>query len=283
MLIAGKTLGTNGAFGNNVQVAVLDWSAYLQKRDIQHDDDGDITTVNLGGIHEEFVDARDGDLENLRVLIEGTDTGHPGLELIFDENMPYEYSADFGTAVLGVIGANWNPAAPLPGTAGYPPNLTTRLNNNVGVLGLAPDATLIFFPLATVNAPDREQDAWLNAIETLNPGDVICAAYAPVATNPDQPNLNYWLDTAVYLQLARNKSICTVIRAGNTGINLSELEFPLGDQFAIVATAVTPGSIEQDFPNSTGFKRYCDSLESSSFAQATPPVDSLDCKRFGLG
>ena len=41
----------NGAFGNGVKIAVLDWSAHLQQRAIV-DEFG--ATVNLGGIHEEF-------------------------------------------------------------------------------------------------------------------------------------------------------------------------------------------------------------------------------------
>lgn len=279
-LWADDGVGTNGSFGNGVQVAVLDWSAHLQQRSIV-DEFG--STVNLGGIHEEFVQGAGGpNPGTLRVLLEGTATGHTPLTLLFDENLPFGYSADHGTAVLGVIGANWSTTSPLPGTAAYPPTLTQRLTGiaaatpNVGVLGLAPDATLLFFPLATSSAPDREQDAWLNAIETLDAGDVICAAYRPVAISPTRPNLNYWPDTALFIQLANNKSICTVLRAGDQGIDLAALELPNEDQNAIVATAVTPGSIvagtlgpptSQGAP--TGYKRFCDSVRSSNFSAGT--------------
>ena len=285
--------GTNGAFGNGVTVAVLDWSAHLQQRTI-FDEFG--VAVNLGGIHEEFranglatntLDANGNTVATAStVILEGTATGHTPLTLLFDENLPYRYSADHGTAVLGVIGANWSTASPLPGAAGYPPTLATRLGTggvpNVGVLGLAPDATLMFFPLSTVTAPDREQTAWLHAIETLNVGDVICAAYEPVSVLATQPNLNYWPDTATYIQLANNLSICTVIRAGNNGVDLSALELPNGDQNVIVATAITPGTVNNNTstptnvaavpgpPNAplspTGYKRYCDSINASCFS-----------------
>jgi hypothetical protein len=279
--------GTNGAFGNGVTVAVLDWSAHLQQRTIV-DEFG--TAVNLGGIHEEFranglatntVDANGNTVATAStVILEGTATGHTPLTLFFDENLPFRYSADHGTAVLGVIGANWSPASPLPGAAGYPPTLTTRLTGNVGVLGLAPDATLMFFPLATVTAPDREQTAWLNAIESLNVGDVICAAYEPVSVTATEPNLNYWPDTAAFIQLANNLAICTVIRAGHNGIDLTTLELPNGDQNAIVATAITPGTSHLFTPTNvpaipgppnaplspTGYKRYCDGTNASNFS-----------------
>ena len=288
-LWADDGVGTNGSFGNNVQVAVLDWSAHLQQRSIV-DEFG--STVNLGGIHEEFranglatntTDVNGNTIPTAStVILEGTATGHNPLTLLFDENLPFGYSADHGTAVLGVIGANWSTTSPLPGAPAYPPTLTQRLTGiagitpNVGTLGLAPDATLFFFPLATATAPDREQDAWLNAIETLDAGDIICAAYRPVAISGTQPNLNYWPDTALYLQLANNKSIVTVLRAGDQGIDLAGLEFPNGDQNAIVATAVTPGSSSTGTlgppfnPGApVGYKRFCTSTQGSNFTAGT--------------
>jgi hypothetical protein len=133
-----------------VKIAVLDWSAHLQQRAIV-DEFG--ATVNLGGIHEEFranggivntpADAN-GNVEALAstVMLEGPATGHNLLSLNFDEILPFGYSADHGTAVLGVIGANWSTTSPLPGSALYPPTLLTRLTGvagatpNVGVLGI---------------------------------------------------------------------------------------------------------------------------------------------------
>jgi len=232
-------VGVNGAFGNGVQVAVLDWSAFVQQRSIV-DEFG--VTVNLGGFHEEFLTAAGA----LRVQVEGTATGHTPQILLFDENLPFGYSADHGTAVLGVIGANWSTNAPTPGVTGI--TMAQRLTGagfatpNVGVLGIVPDATLFFFPLATTSSPDREEQAWFNAIETMNAGDVICAAYRPVAIAIDRPNINFWEDTAVYIEIANNLGIITVLRSGEGGIDINELELPEGitDQNAIVATSVTP-------------------------------------------
>jgi len=298
----------NGAFGNGVKIAVLDWSAHLQQRAIL-DEFG--ATVNLGGIHEEFranglatntLDALGNTVPTAStVMLEGPATGHNVLSLNFDENLPFGYSADHGTAVLGVIGANWSTTSPLPGAAAYPPTLTTRLTGiagvtpNVGVLGMAPDATLMFFPLSTETAPDREEQAWFNAIESLDAGDVICAAYQLVAVDAPRPNLNYWEDTASYLQLANGLGICSVIKAGDQGLDLAGIALPNGDQNVIVATAVTPGTstasavpsppaAQSNTANPPTAKRYCDSVRASNFCLTSPQTYSaVSASGWGMG
>ncbi len=259
-------VGTNGAFGAGVKVAVLDWSAHLQQRTNN-------AGINLGGIHEEFLDAN-GDL---RVTLEGEATGHPELILEFDENLPFRLSADHGTAVLGVIGANWGPASAVGVPIGNSATPGTRMFGNVGILGLAPDADLYFFPLATIDEPDREPQAWFNTLETLDAGDVISAGYQPVAVTNTSPNLNYWEDTNMWLGMANTLGIITVIKAGDLGLDMSELEFPDsgGDQNAIVATSVSPG---------TPFKRYADSVRgSNAYFGTAQDYAVVTASGFGIG
>ena len=259
-------VGTNGAFGAGVKVAVLDWSAHLQQRTNN-------AGLNLGGIHEEFLDAN-GDL---RVTLEGEATGHQELILEFDDNLPFRLSADHGTAVLGVIGANWGPASAPGVPIGDTATPGTRMFGNVGILGLAPDADLYFFPLATVDEPDREPQAWFNTIETLDAGDIISAGYQPVAVTSASPNLNYWEDTNMWLGMANTLGIITVIKAGDQGLDMSELEFPDsgGDQNAIVATAVSPG---------TPFKRYADSIRgSNAYLSSVQDYAVVTASGFGIG
>ena len=280
-------VGTNGAFGNGVKVAVLDWSAHLQGRAIV-DEFG--TTVNLGGIHEEFlanglatttVDANGNVIAMAStVTLEGTATGHSPVTLLFDENMAFGYSADHGTAVLGTIGANWSTASPLPGAATYPPTLATRFTGpagvtpNIGTIGLAPDADLYFFPLATNTVADRQDQAWFNAMETMDAGDVICAAYRPVAITAALPNLCYWPDTATYMQLANNLGLCTVVRAGDQGVDLAALTRPDGDQNTMVATAVSPGA---------PLKRLANATRSSNFSTTANDATNTTASAFGMG
>ena len=200
--------------------------------------------------------------------------------LLFDENMQFGYSADHGTAVLGVIGANWSTTSPLPGAATFPPNLTIRQNGaagvtpNIGVVGLAPDADLYFFPLATSTVADRQDQAWFNAAETLDAGDVICAAYRPVAISDNEPNLNYWPDTSAFMQLANSLGICTVIRAGDRGVDMASLTLPEGDQNVMVATAVTPG---------LPYKRLADGTRASNYTTTAADYASASASGFGLG
>ncbi len=282
--VGGNGQPTSGAYGNGVKVAVLDWSAYVQQRAIVSPGPdnipgtGDDVIVNLGGIHEEFL--ANGVPGTSTVTLEGLATGHNPVTLLFDENMQYGYSADHGTAVLGVIGANWSTNSPLPGAATYPPNLPIRRNGaggitpNIGVMGLAPDADLYFFPLATNTVADRQDQAWFNAIETMDAGDVICAAYRPVSISDGLPNLNYWPDTSAYLTLANGLGICTVIRAGDRGVDLNAIALPDGDQNTMVATAVTPGA---------PFKRLANGTQASNFTTGTADYASATASGFGLG
>jgi hypothetical protein len=244
-------LGINGAFGNNVKVAVLDWSAHVQEA--QND-----VGLDLGGIHAELT----------HVKLEGRDTPHDPVELIFDENLTnnwFPFSADHGTGILGIIGAQWGPNS-APGV-----DLETRLDNNIGVLGMVPDAEIYFFPLATIDDPvnltdgtgGRIEDAWLHAIGTLDPGDIICAGYRPVVVSLERPNLNYWDDSNMYLGFANDAGICTVIQAGygasdtSGGVDLGLIDPEDGDQGAIVATSVSPGN---------PWKRMADGEHSSNYS-----------------
>jgi hypothetical protein len=244
----------NGAFGNNVKVAVLDWSAHLQA---PTNDVG----VDMGGIHAELT----------HVILEGEDTGHDPLNLIFDENLTdqwYPFSADHGTGVLGIIGAQWGP------NSGPGASLETRLANNVGVLGMVPDAELYFFPLATVQDPTgRQETAWIHAMATLGAGDVLCAAYRPVVSNETWPNLNYLDDMNNYLEIANNLGICTVIAAGNQGVDLGSIDPDGGDQGAIVATAVSPG---------LPYKRWCTGSSASNYSTSSS-YEVVTASGWGMG
>lgn len=246
--------GINGAYGNNVKVAVLDWSAHLQANTNE-------VGIDMGGIHAELT----------HVILEGEDTGHENLELIFDENLEgiwAPYSADHGTGVLGIIGAQWGPDS-APGA-----DLATRMENNIGVLGMVPDAELYFFPLASVeNQTGRQETAWIHAMSTLGPGDVICAAYRPVIQNEDLPNLNYLDDINGYLELANNLGISSIIAAGDNGVDLGSIEPNGGDQGALVATSVSPGA---------PYKRWATGRNGSNYT-TVEAYENVTASFWGMG
>jgi hypothetical protein len=246
----------NCAFGNNVKVAVLDWSAYLQEQT-------NTVGLNIGGKHAELS----------HVILEGEDTGHDAIDLVFDENLGqpdqlpnwFPFTADHGTAMLGIIGAQWGPDS-APGV-----DISTRLAKNIGVLGLVPDADLYFFPLASTDeATGREATAWLHALGTLGVGDVLCAGYRPIIVDLGRPNINYWDDTNGYLELANNLGISTIIQAGfgpgdtSGGVDLGGLEPSGGDQGAIVATAVSPSNTRKRMATGERSSNYSTTQDYSS-------------------
>jgi len=240
--------GTNGAYGMDVRVAVIDYSAYLAPNNT----------------HE--------DLEH--VLVEGPATGNDPLTLVFDETLDFRRSADHGTAVLGVIGASWGPNS-APGVS-----VENRLEGNVGVLGMAPDAELSFFPLKSEEQGGRLRDPWENAMYYLEQGDIICAAYIPYGISDGNPNLNFDPIVNDLMGIATDLGICVVIRAGDgtnstTGsVDLLGLLDPDNDQNTIVASAVTPGD---------PYKRWADSRRASNYTGAGQSMTDLCVSGWGTG
>lgn len=237
--------GVNGAYGNNVKVAVIDWSAH----------------VAPGNMHE--------DLEH--VILEGIETGHDPLTLVFDETENFQRSADHGSAVLGVIGASWGP------NSGPGVSAANRLAGNIGAIGMAPDAELYFFPLKSQEHGGRLRDAWENAMSTLEQGDIICAAYRGYGINAVTPNLNFDPIVNDLMQVATDLGICVVIRAGDGDPGVAAVDL-LGmvftDQNAIVATAVTPG---------TPYKRWADSVRGSNYTGGAQSMTDVAVSGWGTG
>ena len=118
-------------------------------------------------------------------------------------------------------------------------------DNGFGVTGLSHDATVTFYPTRAVPVPGagpvtRVDDAFLNAISALGPGDVMLVAMKPNA--PDGFALND-SEISTYIQNAAQSDIHVVLPAGDNGTGLSEdlADVPGIENMSIVAGAV-PGS-----------------------------------------
>ena len=96
-----------------------------------------------GAIHEDLT----------HIKLEGRDTPHPNIRMLFDEALTRPQR---GTGILGLISA---------------------AENGFGVTGVAPEADTYFFPLVDADLGFREVTAWLNAIDTLQFGDILLATY----------------------------------------------------------------------------------------------------------
>ena len=96
-----------------------------------------------GAIHEDLT----------HIKLEGRDTPHPNIRMLFDEEVTRPQR---GTGILGLISA---------------------AENGFGVTGVAPEADTYFFPLVDADLGFREVTAWLNAIDTLQFGDILLATY----------------------------------------------------------------------------------------------------------
>ena len=229
--------GPNGTYGAGVKVVVFDYAADIQTYAVTHNG---VTTI-YGSVHEE--------LGNIK--LEGDDTGHDEVLMYFDPTAPFTYSRHHGSAVLGILGADWNPDDP---------------DSNAGIRGLVPEADISFFPLVgavidekgVVHGEGRSATAWIHGMLTLQPGDVIVAAYNPQGgQGGGLNNLDYNAFSHDQITIATALGISVVIGAGMTGNNLLDFDTPSGtDSGAIVVGAVSPG---------LPYKRYANGRRGSNF------------------
>lgn len=147
------------------------------------------------------------DHEDLNVISE------PGQTLIM---IPDVTEPDHATACLGIINGQ---------------------DNGFGVVGIAPDVQAYFFPLTSVEEGPRHFAAFVNCIDTLDPGDVISCSFGPGAP---YYNLNNEPLSWTLLRMATDLGITACVSAGNDCQNLDDVT-NLGESGAIVVGACTPG------------------------------------------
>ncbi len=168
-------------------------------------------TVNVAVIEWAYYEGH----EDLDVIKE------PGQTLILLPADPFGGGGtepNHGTASLGVIGAR-------------------ETDPPTGLIGVAPDAQLWFFPITSIEEGPRPFTAIASAISFLEAGDIISHSWGP---GPNLGNLNnsqpYW----DLFALATDTGISNFIAAGNSCFDLGAAPNE-GDSGATVVGAVTPG------------------------------------------
>ena len=126
-----------------------------------------------------------------------------------------------GTATLGIISAN---------------------DNTIGVTGIVPEATPLFFPTESFEEQGRLLTAMVNAAYVLsdittadpNPGNVMLLPI-DIAGQP----LNVFAATAAVITTAMNSGVAVVLAAGNASQAIGD---PIaGSEAAVIAGGVNPG------------------------------------------
>ena len=258
--------GVNGTYGAGIKVAVLDYAADVQSYVIEYDGLPQI----YGAVHEELID----------VQVEAPDPGQPQIRIFFDPTAPFIYSRHHGSAVLGIMAADWD---------------TENPDSNTGIRGIAPHAEYTFYPLVgliesdggQVHGEGRSATAWINAMISLQPGDVLAATYNPQGgQGGGVNNLDYNAFTHDQITIATALGISVVIGAGMNSTNLLEVTTPSGtDSGAIAIGAVSPGR---------PFKRYADGSGGSNYVLGsggaygntpggTGPITKVTASAWGTG
>jgi len=130
------------------------------------------------------------------------DNGAPGPTILILPTIP-NLTGQHGTATLGIVGAK-DDGAIGPGV------------DEIGVVGVAPEASLYFFPIVSAEQPGgRFVDAVTSALEVFQPGDVLSFSIgftnATIASGGAE-----W----TMLRLAADLGITCCISAGNDCFNL---------------------------------------------------------------
>jgi hypothetical protein len=161
-------------------------------------------------------------------------------------------TGDHGTATLGIIGAIDQDAAGNP-VSGLSPS--DSLAEEVGMVGIAPDADLYFFSTATVSGTGTG-DAIIRALDAgFGPGDVLSLSIGPGGCG----TLNNEGFASSMLLTATQSGVTCCISAGNDCCNLEQSGASI-DSGSIVVGAVFPGA-------GPVYNQYC-RLPFSNYCQA---------------
>jgi hypothetical protein len=151
-------------------------------------------------------------------------------------------TGDHGTATLGIIGAIDHNAAGNPVQGKSP---AESLAEEVGMVGMAPDADLYFFSSTTISGGGT-QDAIGRALAAgFGPGDVLSFSIG----GGECETLANSFSAASMLATASSAGVTCCISAGNDNCNLDTSPW-VGDTGAIVVGSVFPGA-------GPVFNQYC--------------------------
>lgn len=179
-------------------------------------------------------------------------------------------NGNHGTATLGIIAADNNSAPGVFHPAGESPSAS--LVNQVGVVGVAPDATPYFFSINTLGGGGTA-DAVARALDedgaNFGPGDVLSFSIGPggCGTLASDPSGFIMLTTAV------DAGVTCVISAGNECCSLDDApQFDDQDSGVIIAGAC--------FPGSGTFNSYC-RMPYSNFCQTCDDPSAIHISAWG--
>ncbi|MCA9296414.1 MAG: S8 family serine peptidase [Phycisphaerales bacterium] len=160
----------------------------------------------------------------------------PGQTVITGQPSPLD--GNHGTACLGIIGAQDDGAR---GAGG----------DEVGVVGMTPEAELWFFPIVSAEEGGRTINAMFSLSETFAAGDIASYSIGPASGCGTFASAG---GTWTMLRLLSDLGITNVLAAGNSCCNLDGLaQNAAGDCDAIIVGACSPG-----FPRCRlGFSNYC--------------------------
>ena len=158
-----------------------------------------------------------------------------------------------GTATLGIVGAIDHDSNGNEEPDGLSPDQSRAQER--GIVGLAPEADLYFFPIVSLEEGGRLLGAIGSALITFDPGDVLSFSIGPFGCGTLASSQGEWL----MLRLAADSGVTCVISAGNDCCSLSTApQFESNDSDVSIIGAVYPGRGNFNVYCRLGFSNYCD-------------------------
>ncbi len=235
--LAGKLGTENNTRGRTIKVGIVEFSATVpgtQGPDAPYG-------------HEDLVG---------KVIVEPGQT-----PLIDPDDANDDQDGQHGAATLGIVGAIDHDNAGNPEPEGLSPDESRA--EEVGCVGIAPEAELWFFPIVSVEQGGRLLDAMGSTLEFFGPGDVLNFSIGPAgACGTLASSGATWL----MLRAAADLGITCCLSAGNFCCDLGTApQFGNLDSGAIIVGACYPGSDNTDLPflfpsawaTTAGFNSYC--------------------------
>lgn len=233
----GTPVRENYTRGKTIKVAVIEHTAFCNWQD----------NNNPLSNHEELLG---------RVIVEPNQT-----QVINPNNPGSPLSGHHGTACLGIIGARDD------GMPGHSLEALAVDGDEVGIVGMVPEAELYFYPIVSLEEGGRTLNAIANALTTFGPGDVMSFSIGPAGCGTLVSDAATWM----MIRFASDMGVTSCIAAGNSCCNLDGVaQFQGQESDAIIVGAVTPG-----FP-------YC-RLGFSNFCQTCSDAHAVHIAAWGAG
>jgi hypothetical protein len=206
----------------------------------------------------------------------------PGQTVIINPLNPFgDQGGNHGTATLGIVGAKdeGTPGHSLQAVGFTDAQGNLHVSDEVGVVGIAPDADLYFFPIVSLEEGGRLLGAIGKALTIFGPGDVLSFSIGPTdVCNTTATTLVSNPAEWTIVRLASDLGVTCCVAAGNACCDVD----PSAQFAGMESGAIIVGAIEPGFPYCRlGFSNYCENCDGANLVHVSAWGTSVTTLGYG--